>query len=154
MQYLFQSTSRLISHRNEWSFRVYMILLRDFAPEWNSRPGAKTRVNSHQGYLCQHDILWWYHVNKYRAMRGNWSELAPGRKLPQCHVNTPLHVFLMYCNWLFLQVPSSQKKRKNQTVRVLLGAFCLVVLFLLWYIICASIPTEETEFFSSCCGFL
>ena len=23
-----------------------------------------------------HDILWWYHVNKYRATRGNWSELA------------------------------------------------------------------------------
>ena len=24
----------------------------------------------------QYDILWWYHVNKYRAMRGNQSELA------------------------------------------------------------------------------
>ena len=32
---------------------------------------------------------WWYHVNKYRAMRGNQSELAPGRKSPRCHVNTP-----------------------------------------------------------------
>ena len=29
MRYLFQSTRRLISHRNLWSFRVYMILLRD-----------------------------------------------------------------------------------------------------------------------------
>ena len=33
---------------------------------------------------------WWYHVNKYRAMRGNRSELAPGRKSPRCHVTTPL----------------------------------------------------------------
>ena len=38
----------------------------------------------------RHNILWWYHVNKYRAMRGNRSELAPGRKSPRCHVNTPL----------------------------------------------------------------
>ena len=35
----------------------------------------------------EHDILWWYHVNQYRATRGNQSELAPVRKLPQCHVN-------------------------------------------------------------------
>ena len=35
-------------------------------------------------------ILYWYHVNKYRAMRGNWSELVLARKLPRCHVNTPL----------------------------------------------------------------
>ena len=30
-----------------------------------------------------------YRVNRYRAMRGNWSELGPARKSPQCHVNTP-----------------------------------------------------------------
>ena len=37
---------------------------------------------------------WWYHVNKCRAMRGNRSELASGRKLPQCHVNMhPLRVY-------------------------------------------------------------
>ena len=33
MRYPFQSTSRLISHRNLWSFRVCMIPLRDFVPE-------------------------------------------------------------------------------------------------------------------------
>ena len=33
MRYPFQSTSRPISHRNWWSFRVYMIPLRDFVPE-------------------------------------------------------------------------------------------------------------------------
>ena len=31
-RYLFQSTGRSISHRNGWSFRVYMITLR-FVPE-------------------------------------------------------------------------------------------------------------------------
>ena len=74
---------RSISHRNGWSFRVYiscyMIPLRDFVPDV---------VNSRRGDSRRHDILWWYHVNKYRAMRGNRSELAPGRKSPRCHVNT------------------------------------------------------------------
>ena len=42
-----------------------------------------------RGDSRRNDILWWYHVNKYRALRGNRSELAPGRKSPRCHVNTP-----------------------------------------------------------------
>ena len=33
MRYPFQSTGRPISHRNGWSFRVYMIPLRNFEPE-------------------------------------------------------------------------------------------------------------------------
>ena len=88
MRHPFQSSSRPILHRNGWSFRVYMIPLRDFVPEWNSRPGTTTGVNSRRGDSRRHDILWWYHVNKYRAMRGNWSELAPGRKSPWCYVDT------------------------------------------------------------------
>ena len=84
MRYPFQSTGRPISHRNGWSFRVYMIPLRDFVPEWNSRPGTRTGVNSRRGDSRGHDILWWYHVNKYRAMRGNRSELATGRKSLRC----------------------------------------------------------------------
>ena len=89
MRYPFQSTSRPILHRNGWTFRVYMIPLQDFVPGWNSRPGIRTGVNSRRGGSHWHDILWWYHVNKYRAMRGNRSELAPGRNSPRCHVNTP-----------------------------------------------------------------
>ena len=69
-----------ISHRNGWSFRVYMIPLRDFV----------TGVNSRRGDTRRHDFLWWYHVNKCRAMRGNRSELVAARKSPWCHVNTPL----------------------------------------------------------------
>ena len=67
-----------------------MIPLRDFVPEWNSRPGTTTGVNSRRGKSSWHDILWRYHVNKCRTMGGNWSELAPARKSPRCHVNTPL----------------------------------------------------------------
>ena len=63
--------------------------LRDFVLELNSRPGSRTGVNSRRGDSRWHDILWWDHVNKYRTMRGNRSELAPGRKSPRCHVNTP-----------------------------------------------------------------
>ena len=97
MRYPFQSTGRPISHRNGWSFRVYMIPLRDFVPEWNSRPGTRTGVNSRRGDSRRHDIFWWYHVNKYRAMRGNRSELAPGRKSPRCHVNTPCDTLVCSC---------------------------------------------------------
>ena len=57
-------------------------------------PVREPGVNSRRGDSRRHDILWWYHVNKCRAMRGNRSELAPGRKSPRCHVNTPL--ILMY----------------------------------------------------------
>ena len=63
MRYPFQSTDRPISHRNVWSFRVYMIPLRDFVPEWDSRPGTITGMNSRR-----HGILWWYHVSKCRAI--------------------------------------------------------------------------------------
>ena len=96
MRYPFQSTGRPISHRNGWSFRVYMIPLRDFVPEWNSRPGTRTGVNSRRGDSRRHNILWWYHVNKCRAMRGNRSELTPARKSPRCHVKSPLE---FECLW-------------------------------------------------------
>ena len=83
-RYPLQSTGRLISQWNVWSFCVYMMLLRDFILEWNSRPSTTTGVNSHQ-----HDILWWYHVNKCRAMRGNCgpSELALA---PHWHESCPV----------------------------------------------------------------
>ena len=95
MRYLFQSTCKPISHRNEWSFRFYIIPLRNIVPEWNSRPGARTGVNSRQ-----HDILWWYHVDKCRAMRGNRSELALTRKSPRCHVNNPLEGAMRHVGYL------------------------------------------------------
>ena len=62
LRYPFQSTGRPISHRNVWSFHVYMISLRDFVPEWDSRPGTTTGVNSRRGDSRRHDVLWWYHV--------------------------------------------------------------------------------------------
>ena len=46
------------------------------------RTGVKFSLNSRRGDSCRRDILWWYHVNKYRAMRGDRSELASGRKSP------------------------------------------------------------------------
>ena len=52
--------------------------------------GTTTSVNSRCGDLHQYDVSWWYHVNKLRAMRGNWSELTPAQRSPQYHVNTPL----------------------------------------------------------------
>ena len=52
-------------------------------------------------------------------------------------------------NRVFLQVPSSQKKRRNQTIEFSWGLYCLVVLFLLLYVICASVPTEGTVSFNT-----
>ena len=88
MRYPFQSTDTPVSHPNGWSFRVYMIQSRDFVPEWKSHPGTRTGLHSRRGDSHRYDILWWYHVNKYRAMRGNriLSKLALGQKSPRCHV--------------------------------------------------------------------
>ena len=53
-----------------------------------------------RGDSRRHDILWWYHVNKYRAMRGNRSDLAQAWKSSRCHVNTPLLVaFILVILW-------------------------------------------------------
>ena len=59
-----------------------------FVPEWYSRSGTTTGVNSRQCDSRRYSILCWYHVNKYRATRGNRSELAPAQKSSRCHVNT------------------------------------------------------------------
>ena len=42
-----------------------------FSPQYNNRGGSRW------GDSRRHDILWWDHVNKCRAMRGNRSELTP-----------------------------------------------------------------------------
>ena len=99
MRYLFQSTGRPISHRNGWSFRVCLVSLRDFVPELNFRSGTTTWVNSRRGDLIRRDILWWYHENECRAMKGNRSELASARKSPRCHVNTPVSCWNSEMAW-------------------------------------------------------
>ena len=57
-----------------------------FSPRYNNR-GELT-----PGWL----VLAWHFVvvscKQNRAMRGNWSELAPVQKSPRCHINTPLQV--------------------------------------------------------------
>ena len=57
MRYPFQFTGRPISHRNKWSFRVYMIPLRKFVPEWNSRSITTAGVNSSRCDSGCHGIL-------------------------------------------------------------------------------------------------
>ena len=56
----------------------------DVTPKWvvvsrlhDTVARFRTGVNSRRGDSRRHNILWWYHVNKYRAMRGNRSEVAP-----------------------------------------------------------------------------
>ena len=85
MRYPFQSTGRPISHRNEKSFRVNMIS-RNLVPE-NSHSGKKTGVNSPRCDSRRHDILWWYHVNKFRATRGKWISKMKRRGIEQ-QINT------------------------------------------------------------------
>ena len=50
---------------------------------------SKKRLRGRLGWLAPAWHFWWYHVNKYRALRWNRSELAPARKSSRCHVNTP-----------------------------------------------------------------
>ena len=102
---IIQSTGRPLSHRDVWSFRVDMIPLRDLVPEWNSRSGTTIGVNTRRGDSRRHDIWWWYHVNKYRAMTGNGSELAPRRKSPRCPP------YLLIYGWVFdLKLTAQGKK--------------------------------------------
>ena len=74
--------SRPISHRNLWSFRVYTIPLRDFVPQWNSRPGTRTGVNSRWGDSHLHDILWWYHVTNVELWEGTGVNSLRGKSCP------------------------------------------------------------------------
>ena len=74
--------------------RVVVSRLHDTAARFRtgvkSRLGTRTGVNSCRGGSRRHGILWWYHVNKYRAMRGNRSELAPGAKVAPVSCKHPL----------------------------------------------------------------
>ena len=78
-----------LSGECERPYRVYMTSEWVFAPEWKSRSGNVTGVNSHRYDSLHYEILCWYHVNEYRATRGNWSELVPEWKSHRHHVNTP-----------------------------------------------------------------
>ena len=82
---------RLLWYRCEISYQSE-ILAPVRQPGW-----TQTRGDS-----CRHDILWWYHVNKCKAIRGNWSELAPARKSPRCHVNTPLTCIRIIKKFIFI----------------------------------------------------
>ena len=125
MRYLFQSTGRPISHQNGWSFRVYMIPLRDFVPEWNSRCGATTGLNSRRGDSRRHDILWWFHENKCWAMRGYRTELAAARKSPRCRVNTPWEL-LELRNGLFPWPMFSSTLALDQSTRKKSLCYCKI----------------------------
>ena len=65
----------------------------------NSCPGTTTGVNPCRGDSCRHDILWWYHINKYRVMRGNrrWTRTRAKVALTSC--KHPLRLsFLILCS--------------------------------------------------------
>ena len=94
-----------------------MIPLRNFVPEWNSRFGTTTGEKSRRCDSHRYDILWWYHVNKYRAMRGNRSELAPAWNSPRCHVNTPLRRSSRSEHWIGLKKYSTLSLTKDVTAR-------------------------------------
>ena len=74
MRYPFQSTGRPISHRNLWSFRVYVIPLRVFVLEWDSRPGTTTGVNTPAWHFVVVSCL-----NKCRAI--SIADFPDGRNL-------------------------------------------------------------------------
>ena len=69
--------ARPISHRNEWSFRVYMKLLWSFVQEWNSRLSTTTGVNSRRRNLRRHPILWWCKQKRSHEMEPEWTRAGP-----------------------------------------------------------------------------
>ena len=60
-------------------------------------PRCENRGELTPGDSRRHNILWWYPVNKYRAMRGNRSELAPGLKSPRCSSLSCKHPLSLGC---------------------------------------------------------
>ena len=91
--------------------RVVVLRLHDTVAKF--RTGVNSRRCDSHGY----DILWWYHVNKYRAMRGNRSELAPAWNSPRCHVNTPLRRSSRSEHWIGLKKYSTLSLTKDVTTR-------------------------------------
>ena len=83
MRYPFQFTGRPISHRNKWSFRVYMIPLRNFVREWNSRSGTTTGVNSRRGDSRRHDISLLKIRRRQTSVTASGSEIT-ARKTSGC----------------------------------------------------------------------
>ena len=57
--------------------RVVVSRLDDTVARFRTRVKFSSRYRN-RGDSRRHDILWWYHVNKCRVVRGNRSELAPG----------------------------------------------------------------------------
>ena len=99
-----QTPRRVISCWGEQPNRVYTTSEWVFVPEWKSRPGTVTGVNSRRYDSLWYEILCLYHVNEYRATRGNWGPFleSPGnlsdpisrsvspRKLFGCFSKLPL----------------------------------------------------------------
>ena len=86
----FQSTGRPISHRNGWSFRVYIIPLRDFVPEWNSHPGTR-RGELTPGWLT---LAWHFVVEHEREPE--WT--CSGAKVAPVSCTHPLRSERRYKN--------------------------------------------------------
>ena len=68
-----------------------MIPVRVFVPERKSRPGTATGMNSIRFESYRYKILDRYHVNEYRATRGNRDELIPGMKVIPVSCKHPLN---------------------------------------------------------------
>ena len=105
MRYPFQSTGRPISHRNVWSFRVYMIPLRDFVLEWHSRPGTTT------GFFTQ--------LHKLRSLR--WSFL-------HFHFTSAVHVlFISYIINMGILLSDTDSVTHLQGVKRLLYSYKILL---------------------------
>ena len=92
---------------------------RDFVPEWNSRPGTTTGVTSRPGDSRRHDILWWYHVNKYRVMRGNRIEWTrAGAKVAPVSCKHPLIVENSTSKAYFVTLAKIQERGPEESLEL------------------------------------
>ena len=113
--------------------RVVVSRLHDTAARFRTgvkfSPRYKNRGKLTPGWLAPawHFVVVLY-KQIYRAMRGNWSELAPGRTLPWCHVNTPrtdesfpdwIRRFPWWCEWSRIIDPDPDHPNKVSPAAVL-----------------------------------
>ena len=83
----------------------------------NFRSGSGTGVSSRRYDSFRYDIFWWYHVNEYRATRGNRSELDPQRKSLESDIMQTAPNFVLSCGFAIAISVTLQHVRSREMDR-------------------------------------
>lgn len=129
---------------------------------WFRKDGRPILKNVYICGLQKYPDLCWRRSFLRRSIAPSSLHIFIGIRLPSrrnkwtCSLKTHLFESALHCCCCcyfydptdlgsFSRCRPSQKTQRNQTVGFSCGIHCLVVLFLMLYVICATIPTERTQ---------